>query len=246
MKIENKEFWEIGNVIEVQDRTKAATNFELFMFEKAKELYASTGTINTIKIFGCGTGREVEQIANFYKPSHIIASDISENMIEKCKENLKDWNIDSSTEAIVIDAKDYNKVENKFDLVTILNSMLTYVSEKSARVQIFKNAYQIAKPNGVLIGTVHNQEGSFLKTSYFKVRNLLSFYYGDKVGNRVTGYNGFKVQGYYYDKKVLLQDIQSAGFKSIEIYSLEEYYALSNQVYDRKKGYNNLIFIAQK
>ena len=246
MKIENKEFWEIGNIIDVQDKNKAATNFELFMFEKARDLYASSGTINTIKIFGCGTGREVEQIANFYKPSQIIASDISENMIQKCQENLKEWNIDNITKAIVIDAKDYNRVENKFDLVTILNSMLTYVSEKTARVEIFKNAYQIAKPNGVLIGTVHNQEGSFLKTSYFKVRNLLSFYYGDKVGNRVTGYNGFKVQGYYYHKKVLLNDIQSAGFKLIEIYSLEEYYALSNQVYDRKKGYNNLIFIAQK
>jgi hypothetical protein len=45
---------------------------------------------------------------------------------------------------------------------------------------------------------------------------------------------------------VLLKDIQSAGFKLIEIYSLEEYYALSNQVYNRKKGYNNLIFMAQK
>lgn len=246
MKIENKEFWEIGNVIEVQDKNKAATNFELFMFEKAKELYASTGSISTIKIFGCGTGREVEQIADFYKPSQIIASDISENMIQKCKENLKESNIDTITEAIVIDAKDYNKVENKFDLVTILNSMLTYVSVKKDRVEIFKNAYQVAKPNGVLIGTVHNQEGSFLKTSYFKIRNLLSFYYGDKVGNRVTGYNGFEVQGYYYNKKELLKDIQSSGFKSVEIYSLEEYYALSNHSYDRKKGYNNLIFIAQK
>jgi ubiquinone/menaquinone biosynthesis C-methylase UbiE len=246
MKIENKEFWEIGNVIDVQDKNKAATNFELFMFEKANKIYASIGSINTIKIFGCGTGREVEQIANFFKPSKIIASDISKNMIDKCNENLKEWKINSITEAIVIDAKDYNNVENQFDLVTILNSMLTYVSVKKDRVQIFKNAFQIAKPNGVLIGTVHNQEGSFLKTSYFKLRNLLSFFYGDKVGNRVTGYNGFKVQGYYYDKKVLLKDIQSAGFKSIEIYSLEQYYALSNQVYDRKKGYNNLIFMAQK
>ena len=35
------------------------------MFEKAKKLYASTGTIVTIKIFGCGTGREIEQIAKF-------------------------------------------------------------------------------------------------------------------------------------------------------------------------------------
>ena len=246
MKIENKEFWEIGNVIEVQDRNKDAAKFELFMFEKAKELYISKGTINTIKIFGCGTGREINHIANFFKPTTIIASDISVNMIEKCRENLKEWNIDDITETNVIDAKDYNKVENMFDLVTILNSMLTYVSESKARVQIFNNAYKILKTNGVVIGTVHNQEGTFFKTMFFKIRNIFSFYFGDKVGNRVTGYNGYKVQGYYYTKNELMKNIQMASFRNIEIYSLEEYNQLKNIKYNRKKGYNNLIFIAQK
>ncbi len=246
MKIENKDFWEIDNVIEVQENMKKSAEFEIFMFKKAKEIYSKVGDIKSIKIFGCGTGREIETIENFFKPSEIIASDISSNMIEKCNENLKKWKVDSVTKTLVIDAKDYNKVENKFDLVTILNSMLTYVVKKQDRIDIFKNAYKIAKPNGVLIGTVHNQEGTFLKTTYFKLRNLFSFYFGEKVGNRTTGYNGFEVEGYYYKKNDLFNDIQSSGFKSIEIYSLEEYYALLNQVYDRKKGYNNLIFIAQK
>ena len=40
MQIENKEFWEIGDVIEVQDRDKAASNHELFLFEKAKLPFA--------------------------------------------------------------------------------------------------------------------------------------------------------------------------------------------------------------
>ena len=245
MQIENKEFWEIGDVIEVQDRNKAASNHELFLFEKAKLLFASIDAVNTIKIFGCGTGREINQIANFFNPNKIIASDISNNMIEKCNKNLTEWKINEITETKVINAKDY-KSDSIFDLVTILNSMLTYVSEKKDRTQIFNNAYQILKKNGVIIGTVHNQEGTFLKTMYFKIKNLFSFYYGDKVGNRMTGYNGYKVEGYYYAKKVLFQDLQNASFKNIEIYSLDEYHQLIDIKYDRKKGYNNLIFVAQK
>lgn len=246
MKVQNKEFWEIDNVIDVQDKIKKATDFEWFMFEKAKERFASFGAIKAIKIFGCGTGREIESIAEFFTPSRIVASDIAENMIVKCDENLKEWKLDSITQTLVMDAKEFNNVYEEFDLVTILNSMLTYVVQKNDRLTIFKNSFKIAKPHGVLIGTVHNQEGTFLKTAYFKLRNLLSFYYGDKVGHRNTGYNGYKVPGYYYSKKDLHNDIKSAGFSTIEIYSLEEYYNLFGVTYNRKTGYNNLIFIAQK
>lgn len=245
MQIENKEFWEISNVIEVQDRDKEASGHELFLFDKVKAIFGSINSVNNVKIFGCGTGREVNQIAKFFNPSKIVASDISKKMIEKCNENLQTWNIKEITETKVINAKDY-KSESIFDLVTILNSMLTYVSEKKDRTQIFNNAYQILKKNGVIIGTVHNQEGTFLKTTYFRLKNLFSFYYGDKVGNRMTGYNGYKVEGYYYAKQVLFQDLQNASFKNIEIYSLDEYHQLIGFKYNRKKGYNNLIFVAQK
>ncbi len=246
MKIENKEFWEIDSVIATQEVLKKSSAFEIFMFENAKKRYSSFGDIKTIKIFACGTGREIESIAEFYNPNKIIASDLSENMIKKCNENLKTWKIDSITETLVINAKDYDFETNKFDLVTILNSMLAYVPLKSDRLRIFKNAYQILKPNATIIGTVHNQIGTPTKTFYFKLRNLFSFILGDKVGNRKTGFNGYKVSGYYYNKQGLYDELLLSGFETIEIYSLEEYYKLVGLNYNRKKGYNNLIFIASK
>ncbi|HMI08355.1 MAG TPA: class I SAM-dependent methyltransferase [Flavobacterium sp.] len=246
MKITVKDFWEKDNIIATQEVLKQASDFEIFMLGNAKERYKSTGEIKTIKIIGCGTGREIESIAEFYKPVRIVASDLSQNMIAKCDENLKKWNIDSFTETLVLDAKDYNKVSETFDLVTILNSMLTYVPLRADRLTIYKNALQILKPKGILIGTVHNQYGATSKTFYFQLRNLFSFVLGDRVGNRDTGFKGFKVPGYYYDKKGLLKDLTEAGFKDVEIYSLEEYYASNGIAYDRKKGYNNLIFIATK
>ena len=246
MELDNKDFWEKNTVVVSQDKKKKSSDFEFFMFQKAKELYQNFGTIQNIKIFGCGTGREIESIAEYFNPTQMVASDIAENMIVKCNENLKIWNLDSITETLTIDAKEYNKVVDAFELVTILNSMMTYVIDRNDRITIFKNANQILKPNGVVIGTVHNQEGTFLKTTFFRLRNLLSFYYGDRAGIRSTGFHGFKLKAYYYTKKELQKDIETADFKNIEIYSLEEYYAMQNIKYDRSKGYNNLIFIAQK
>lgn len=245
MQIENKDFWEKEDIIATQ-RLKKISDFEQFMLNRATELYAAFGTIKNIKIFGCGSGREVESIADFFKPTRIVASDISENMIAKCNENLKLWKIDDITETVAINAVDYNKESEAFELVTILNSMMTYVPDRKDRIAIFKNSCQILKPNGILIGTVHNQEGVLTKTVYFKIRNLFSFVLGDKVGNRDTGFNGFKVPGYYYSKKGLIQDLNESGFKKVEAYSLDEFYAKHNVSYDRKKGYNNLIFIASK
>ena len=246
MKIENKNFWEKKEIIVTQDTTTSITNFEQFMFENSKKRYSKFGKIKYIKVFGCGTGRELKGIADFFSPDHITASDISANMIQKCNQNLKVWKIDQITTTEVGDAKDFNKILDKFQLVTILNSMLTYVPLRKDRLTIFANASQILVDNGVLIGTVHNQVGTPAKTFYFKIRNLFSFLLGEKVGNRNTGFKGFKVAGYYYTKNELLNDLQQTGFKEIEVYSVEEYYTINGKKYDRKKGYNNLFFVATK
>jgi len=246
MKIENKAFWEKEIIIATQDISKNISNFEAFLFEKAKERYKKFGQIKAVKVFGCGTGREIKAVNTLFEPTKIVASDISENMILKCQQNLKAWGIDQVTETIVCDAFDYKEVNGRFEMVTLLNNMLTYVPKRVMRVGVFKNALQILKKEGVLIGTVHNQVGTRNKTLYFKLRSLFYFILGDKVGNRNTGFHGYKFPGYYYTKKGLQNDLEVAGFKTIEIYSLEEFSKLNGKQYDRKKGYNNLIFIASK
>ncbi len=247
MVIQNKDFWEKDAIIATQDVVKKMSDFELFLFQKVVDRSSSLNKVESIKIFGCGTGREIHGINNFFKPLKIIASDISENMISKCNQNLESWQIKNLVQTEATNAKDYNKLNNEFDLVTIMNSMLTYVPEKKDRITIFKNAFKILKPDATLVGTVHNQEGTFVKTLYFKFRNFFSVFLGDKVGNRHTGFNGFKVSGYYYDKSTLIKDLTICGFKNIEVYSLEEFYWQEKAIkYNRKTGYNNLLFIASK
>lgn len=247
MKIENKEYWEKDAIVATFDKEKTtAGDYEIFMFSQAKERQAAIRNIENIKIFGCGAGREVNEAAKYFHPKKMVASDIAENMIAKCNYNLKVWGIDNITETILGSAKDIQLENDFFDLVVIFDSMLTYVAKRSERLEIFRKSFSILKSNGVIIGTVHNQEGVLSKTLYFKIRNWFSFLLGEKVGNRNTGSRGFKVDGYYYSKKGLINDIHEIGFTNIEVYSLSEFYAQININYNRKKGYNNLIFIASK
>ena len=245
MKIDNKDFWEKEDVIATQ-RLQFASGFETFMFQEAQSRYSNFGKIEKIKIFGCGSGRDVKAVADFFNPKEILASDISENMIEKCKVNIHNWDLESIASTSVSNATELHKPSNNFQLVTILNSMLTYVPLKKDREVIFKNSYTLLQKNGVLIGTVHNQVGTFAKTTYFKLRSVFSFLLKEKVGNRTTGFNGFKVPGYYYSKKQLDLDLKKVGFRSVSIQSLEEFEISQGRTYNRKKGYNNLIFVASK
>ena len=71
MKIDNKDFWEKDDIIATQ-RLKKISDFEQSMLENAKSRYKEFGEIKNIKIFGCGSGREIESIAEYYKPSRIV------------------------------------------------------------------------------------------------------------------------------------------------------------------------------
>ncbi|WP_297511903.1 class I SAM-dependent methyltransferase [Flavobacterium sp.] len=244
MKIDNKSFWEKSTIIATQEVLQQASDFELYLFDEAKKRTPST--IQNIKIFGCGTGREIHPAATFFNPQYILASDISENMILKCQENLEKWGIAAITETVVADAVVLNQPRESFQLVTLLNSMLTYVPQHESRLQIMRNAHELLVPGGQFIGVVHHQIGSPMKTVYFRLRSLFRPFLGVKVGNRMTGFNGFQVPGYYYAVADLKKDLLVSGFKEVVILSLEEFYHQKGQPYNRKTGYNNLIFIATK
>lgn len=247
MKVENKTYWEDEIVIGTQDQTvTSATKFEKFMFQEAKNrLQNANLTINNINIFGCGTGRDINEVSKFFGDINIVASDISENMIKKCNQNLLLWDL-KNIKTTVSNATNIDFEKGKFEIVTILNSMLTYVHNREERNQIFQNSYEMLKNKGVIIGAVHHQIGVPTKTLYFKLKSIFSIFLKGDVGHRYSGSKGFEVKTYYYTRDGLRKDLINANFKNIEIYSLEEYFASIGEKYDRYKGYNNLIFIASK
>lgn len=247
MKIENKNFWEDENVIKTQDRAiSSSSDYEVFLYLKALEHLKTKESQLTAKIFGCGTGREINELFKYLPIESAVATDISENMIKKCLQNLTNWKISQKVTTHVINATEYADKEMKFDVVLLMNSILTYVSRKESRYKIFKNSYDILNNEGCIIGVVHNQIGTPQKTLFFILRRILKPFIKNEVGNRTTGFKGFKVPGYYFSKKDLHRHLSDNGFQNIEILSLAEYYRQKNYNYNRLKGYNNLLFFATK
>lgn len=248
MKIENKDFWEREDIIYSQDKTVGDTsNYEAYLYEKAAKYFKENQIkIKKAKVFGVGTGREINGILKFLYIDKIIATDISENMIKKGIINIAKWNLQDKVTMQVADATKFTAVPETFELVTLMNCMLTYVKDRSNRYTIFKTANTILVPNGCLIGAVHNQVGTPQKTAFFLLRRLLKPFLKIEVGNRITGFNGFEVGGYYFTKSDLKTHLNDNGFKNIEIKSLSEFYKEIGVKYNRMKGYNNLIFFATK
>ena len=248
MKIENKDFWEREDIIHSQDKTVGDTsNYEAYLYEKVKSYFANLNvSIKNAKIFGCGTGREINGILKYLSIDSVLATDISENMIKKGQENIASWNLQDKVRLEVADATKFIAKSSSYELVTLMNCMLTYVKDRKDRYTIFKTANDVLVPKGVLIGAVHNQVGTPQKTIYFLIRRILKPFLKNEPGNRVTGFYGFDVGGYYFTKKDLHKHLSDNGFENIEIKSLSEYYKEINIEYNRLKGYNNLIFFATK
>lgn len=247
MKVEHKDFWGFDEVIGTQDRTiPSSSDYEVYLYNKAADHFKSAASGLRAKIFGCGTGREIPEVLKYTKCETAVASDLSENMIKKCDENLAAWGIADKVQTIVCDAASYRAPAGSFDVVTIMNNMLTYVVSRDERYKIFKNCHELLSDRGVFLGVVHHQKGSPQKTLFFLMRQILKPFLSHEVGFRHTGFKGYKIEGYYFTEKELRKHLVDNGFNNIEILSLSEYYKRKNFKYDKLKGYNNLIFFATK
>lgn len=246
MKVENKSFWENQDVIATQDRTVASSaNYEVYLYEKAA-FHIKKNKEKIAKVFGCGTGREIPEVIKHTGVDRVFASDIAENMIRKCKENVANWGLTNVVKIEVIDAVEFKTEDSPFDVVTIMNNMLNYIIDKKQRQKIFKNSFEILKDNGCIIGVVHNQIGTPQKTAYFLLRRFFKPFLKKEVGYRLTGFKGLRCGGYYFTKNDLEQLLKESNFKNIEIISLEEFSKKKGIKYDRIKGSNNLLFFATK
>ncbi|MFH6994836.1 class I SAM-dependent methyltransferase [Flavobacterium sp. FlaQc-48] len=246
MKVENKVFWENQDIIATQDQSvSSSANYEVFLYEKVVSYLKGKKKLSA-KVFGCGTGREIPEIIKHIGVGHVFASDIAENMIKKCNENLINWELTDVVITQVVDAAKFESKDYAFDVVTIMNNMLTYVTDKKQRNKIFKNSYEILNDKGCIIGVVHNQIGTPQKTGYFLMRRFLKPFLKNEVGYRLTGFKGLRFGGYYFTKKDLYRHLNDNNFKNIEIISLAEFSEKKGFAYDRLRGSNNLLFFATK
>ncbi|MEM4171106.1 MAG: class I SAM-dependent methyltransferase [Thermoplasmata archaeon] len=245
-KFENKDFWNQADVIKSQDRE---INPKLYSYEKIllDKLPLRLTDKLRIQIIGCGTGRETFEIYHKFPNSQIVASDISEKMIEKFNQNLHFWKLDTNRLILkCCSAENLDEPSNSSDLVTVFTSTLTYVFPSEMRNNFLKNLYRILKPGGFIIGVVHHRYGRLTKSMYFILQYLYAWIFKITPGDRIGGFYNKKLKTHYFTKQEIKDLLIINNFEPILVSDLYNLFKMEGKKYNRWKGDNNIVFIAKK
>ncbi|NRT80592.1 class I SAM-dependent methyltransferase [Clostridium beijerinckii] len=109
-----------------------------------KRVLESIGDANSKRILdvGCGTGNILNMILNNYSNVSAHGIDISDNMLEKAKEKLKD-----RASLVLGDSENLPYESSMFDIIICNDSFHHYPNPKN----VLKEFYRVLKINGILI-----------------------------------------------------------------------------------------------
>ena len=170
----------------------------------------------TILDLGCGTG-DMDEFFIQNGAKHVVATDISKNMILKAQKKHPSKKIDFQ----ILKMENLSKLEGKFDIVY---SSLAFHYVKDFN-KLIKNIYNLLKPNGIL---VFSQESPIALAPIFenetdtkkvyigeKQYNLLSDYCNE--GERNNYWNGIKVTKYHRTYITLIKTLLKNNFEIIDM-----------------------------
>ena len=210
------------NVKQEKDWGKIAANFdEASEYVVGKEInqnicekLSKEKNLGMIVEFGCGTGYFTKAIAK--NAEQIVATDVSEEMLDAAKRQLKEY---KNIKFEIADCKATDFPDNMFDVVLMVN-LLHVIKEPSCAMD---ESYRILKDGGALITIDLTGYGmkklEMLKLVFRYLRKMGKPPNADK-GNLSTGdleslaeNAGFKVE----ENKLLGDRIKAVYFKGIKI-----------------------------
>lgn len=226
------------------------TWFETYLLNKViKHADLQRFVLETVHVLGCGTGREIYEIAKRLK-GRIIASDFSPNMVKTCQANIKKWDLDGRVSTAINDISSLCETDEKYQIAFAFNNTFNYMTPLSYRKSCFKSVHSILEKGGYFVGVVHSQYGTlnptikgYLKAIYFLFQKIFDFI--NEPGDRVGGNGKLKSKFHYYTKNELKLLLESNEFEIIDLKSLG---SLSQSLGRGRytSAYNNIIFIAKK
>ena len=226
------------------------TWFETYLLNKViKHADLQRFAIETVHVLGCGTGREIYEIARRLK-GRLIASDFSPNMINACQANIKKWGLDGRVSTAIKNISSLCETDEKCQIAFAFNNTFNYLTPLSYRESCLKSVHSILEKGGYFVGVVHSQYGTlnptikgYLKAIYFLFQKIFDFI--NEPGDRVGGNGKLKSKFHYYTKNELKLLLESNEFEIIDLKSLG---SLSQSLGRGRytSAYNNIIFIAKK
>ncbi|MEO6132848.1 MAG: class I SAM-dependent methyltransferase [Saprospiraceae bacterium] len=179
--------------------------FEPYAVEVAGRV--ETTGIKTAMEIGCGTGRVTRQLRKVLQEHvKLIASDISSDMMELAKENLKGKNIDWQ----IINAAELPFEDKSIDLIVCCFAYMFVEDRKKA----FSEAFRILKPGGQFIFTTWDKLEYNEASNVF--RRIVKPYLPDPLPA------SYRLPFSFNDHDEIYEMLKFAGFTNRKIESVEK------------------------
>ncbi|WP_299313741.1 class I SAM-dependent methyltransferase [uncultured Aquimarina sp.] len=146
----------------------------------------------------CGTGHDAIWLAD--RGHHVIATDISSEMISIARSKQQNKNNDIEFQQLDINKLEAFSPESSFDLIFSDFGGLNCLSHNQL-TQFFITAYKKLKPNGQIIGVIMPKH-CIIENSYFIIKGDLKKAFRRNTNNVViANVDGTDVTTWYYDPK---------------------------------------------
>jgi ubiquinone/menaquinone biosynthesis C-methylase UbiE len=244
------DFWNTDSTVQLHDRLQPALHwYERYLYDRAATMLHEAGVgVTLAHVVGCGTGREIPDVCKRFPSATVIASDFSEKMLERCKDNLLRWGLVDSVRCVHCPAQVLDHTCGRATFVSMINNVMTYITPVDERAITLRNVSRIMEPGGIFVGTVHSQSGRLTKKAFFSLRRLASrlrILSDQEVGDRIGGFLGNCMPFHYFTTDEVHGLLIDAGFDPIEVKDLSQMVAEMGNAIKTPNPDNNILFIAR-
>lgn len=191
----------------------------------------------TILEVGAATGRYTLALAR--RGCRVTAVDLSADLLETCRENIRQAGLEEQVRFIVADARDLGQVrETDFDAVLIMGPLYHLILADDRRAALAQ-VYQRLKPGGILVSSMISRFGilgdlmrdvpAWIEDRE-DVRSLLAS------GQRPEGAPRGGFRGYFASVEEIAPLHEAVGFETLVLAGSEPAISADDESYNRLEG----------
>ena len=223
-----EDFWAAGSLVDAYVAQSGALAYEVEAITRAVSRAERSGSAKAIHVIGVGSGRELPAIRAAAPHARIRASDISEPMVEACRQFVERQGI-ANVVVELSDAADLDRgdADEAADVVIALGAVLGYSTTPTLQRAVLTAFGALLRPGGSVVLVVQQRYGRPDWAAWFAGRAVLATvtggHLGTTTGNRASRHESSSVVFHHYTRSELRSQLAQSGFDDVAIMSLRQW-----------------------
>lgn len=245
LMLSNEQYWNRPELVAAHSGLPGLLDYERDAVMGAVAGASAAGLVRSVHVLGVGAGRELAGIRQVTTPARVHSWDISQPMVEACKEHIDahGWSDVTVAKATIREAAAV--VDGTADVVVALSALLCYFPTAKERAENFRALRRMCRRGAGLAIVVQQQHGRLIWRPYFFGMAILerTGIRNRGFGNRISSFNEVAVLLHHYLRQEVLGLLEATGFGVTSIRSLREWAVESGRCIPRRSP-NPLIITA--